>query len=122
MADNPFAIPQAIRDMTETNLAQAKVAYEHFSTITRQAQDLMTRSTDVVAASTKDVQTKAMTYAQAQMQANFQLMADLAKSRDLKEMMEVQARFAQAQAAAFQHQAQDMTKAMGDVAEKAKKR
>lgn len=122
MADNPFAIPQAFRDMTEANLAQAKAAYSHFSDIARQAQDMMTRSSDVAAANARDIQTKAMKYAQAQMDANFQFMADLAKSRDLKEMMEVQARYAKAHATAFQSQAQDLTKMMSEAVEKAQKR
>jgi hypothetical protein len=122
MADNPFAIPQAFREMTEANLSQAKAAYEHFSTIARQSQDMMTRSTDAVAANARDVQQKALRYAQAQMEANFSFVAELAKSRDLKEMMEVQAKYAKAQATAFQTQAQELTKMMTEPIEKVTKK
>jgi hypothetical protein len=122
VADNPFAIPQAFREMAEANLTQAKAAYSHFNDIAKQAQEMMTRSSDAVAANARDVQSKAMKYAQAQMDANFQFMADLAKARDLKEMMDVQARYAKAHATAFQAQAQDLTKMMSDAVDKAKKR
>jgi hypothetical protein len=108
--------------MAEQNLSQAKTAYSHFSDIARQAQDMMTRSGDAVAANAREVQSKALKYAQAQMDANFQFMADLAKARDLKEMMEVQAKYARAHATAFQAQAQDLTKMMTETVEKAKKR
>ena len=39
MADNPFEIPQALRDMSEQNLKQAHAAYEQLTDFVTKAMD-----------------------------------------------------------------------------------
>jgi phasin len=119
MSDTPqFEIPPQMRDLAEQNVNQARQAYNQFLDMAKQAQDMMTRSTGAAADSAREAQTKALRYAQDNMDANFDFAADLARARDLKEAMEIQARYAQRQMQTYAEQAQDLGRLMADAAQK----
>lgn len=93
MADLPqFEIPEAMRDMAERNVEQARSAYTQFLDMARQAQDVVAKSSDTMAQSAREIQLKAMRYAEQNMEANFAFVGDLAKARDLRDYMEIQSR------------------------------
>jgi hypothetical protein len=97
MADNPFEIPQQMRDLTEQNLKQAHAAYE-------QLADFMTKSMSTwmaampsspAVAGFKEVQDRAVEAAKKNADAAFALADKLSKSKDLQEILTLQTRFAQ---------------------------
>ena len=62
MADNPFEIPQALRDVSEQNLKQAHAAYEQLTDFVTKAMGAWMGAlpSNPMAAVFKDVQDRAM--------------------------------------------------------------
>jgi phasin len=119
MADKPtFEIPDTVREMAERNVEQARSAYGQFMTMARQAQDMVAQSSSVMAENAREVQERAFRYAQDNVDASFNFAADLAKARDLKEYLEIQARFAQAQMKSYTEQAQELARLMAEASQK----
>lgn len=117
-----FEIPEAMREIAERNVEQARNAYAQFAEMAKKAQETAAKSTDVMAESTRELQSRTMGFAQDQVDASFQLAADLSKARDLKEYLEIQARYAQRQMASYTEQAQELGKMMSDITQKAQKK
>lgn len=111
-----------MRDLAEKNVEQARQAYVQFMEMARQAQDMMVRSSGVMADSAREAQGKAMRYAQDNLDASFAFAAELARARDLREAMEIQARYAQRQMRNYAEQAQDLGRLMTDAAQKMQSR
>lgn len=123
MADLPqFEIPEAMREMAERNVEQARSAYNQFLDMARQAQDVVAKSSDTVAQSAREIQLKAMRYTEQNMEANFSFVGELAKARDLREYMEIQSRHAQRQMQTYSDQAQELSRLLADVAAKVQRR
>lgn len=119
MSDTPpFEIPQQVRELAEKNVEQARQAYAQYMDMARKATEMLTRSTGAMADSTREVQGKAMRYAQDNLEASFSFAAELAKARDLKEAMEIQARYAQRQMRSYSEQSQDLGRLMAEAAQK----
>ena len=122
MADQPtFEIPTAMRDMAEKNVEQTRHAYSQFLEMARQAQQLVAKSTESATDSARDVQSKALRYAEENVQASFSFASDLARARDLNEFMTIQTRYAQRQMQHYTEQAQELGKLVADAAQKAGK-
>ena len=120
MSDKPtMEIPAAMREMAERNVEQARAAYTQFMDMARQAQDMVAKSSDAVASSAKEVQARALRYAQENVDASFSFASDLAKARDLKEFLEIQQRYAQKQAMVYTQQAQELGRLLADAAQMA---
>jgi phasin len=123
MADMPqFEIPAAVRELAERNVEQARSAYNQFLDMARQTQDLVAKSSDVMAQSARELQVKALRYAEQNMDANFAFVSDLARARDLQEYVEIQSRYAQRQMQAYSEQAQELGRLMADAAQRAQPR
>jgi phasin len=115
-----FEIPEAVRELAERNVEQARSAYSQFMDMARKAQDAVTKSQGAMAAGALDIQSKALSYAEQNINASFNFAADLARARDLKEYLEIQTRYAQKQMQDYAKQAQDLGRMMTDAAQKAK--
>ena len=115
-----FEIPEAMRELAERNVDQARAAYSQFSEMAEKAQSMAASSTDAVASSARDIQSKALTFAQNNMESGFALAADLAKARDLKEYFEIQTQYAQSQMKNYTEQAQELGRLMGQAAQSGK--
>ena len=123
MSDKPtMEIPAAMREMAERNVEQARTAYTQFMDMARQAQDMVAKSSDAVASSAKEVQARALKYAQENMDASFAFASDLAKARDLKAFLEIQQRYAQKQAMTYTQQAQELGRLLADAAQMAQRK
>lgn len=123
MTDKPsMEIPAAMREMAEQNVTQARNAYAQFLDMARQAQDVVAKSSDVMAESAREIQSRALRYAQENVDQSFNFAADLARARDLKEYMEIQARYAQRQMKTYTDQAQELGRLMSDAAQRIQKR
>jgi len=107
-------IPDGIREMAETNMAQTKAAYEQFLGFARQAQDMMAGGAQQVELTA--VQLKAKRYADLNMEASFRMGAELAEAHDMEEYAEIQVRFAQTQALTLAQQTQTLGRMMAAAA------
>ena len=114
-----FEIPQAVRDLAERNISQVRSAYDQFFKLMQKAHDTVAKSQGVMTQSAWEMQSKAMQYAQANVEANFRLAADLAKAKDLKEYLEVQTAHAKTQMETYAKQTQEVTRLLSDAAHKA---
>lgn len=122
MFDKPqLEIPEAVRELAERNVEQARTAYEQFLDVARKAQDMVTRSQDMMTSGAIEIQTRAMKYAEQNIDASFKFARDLARARDLKEYVEIQTKYAQKQMQAYAEQAQDLGRLMAEAAKNTKR-
>jgi phasin len=123
MADNPsFDIPATVRELAERNVEQARAAYTKFLEMAKQSQEMVAKSSDAVAGAAREVQSRALSYAQENLDSSFAFASDLAKARDLKEFIEIQQRYAQKQVMTYTQQAQELGRLMADAAQMAQRR
>lgn len=115
----PFEIPDAMRDLAERNVEQARSAYNQFAEMTRQAQSVVAKSSGAMAGSAVEIQNQTMRFAQDQVEASFRLASDLARARDVKDYFDIQTRFAQKQVQSYTEQAQELGRLMAALAQKA---
>jgi phasin len=123
MTDKPaMEIPAAMREMAERSVEQARAGYVQFMEMARQAQEMVSKSSDAVASSAREVQARALRYAQENMDSSFTFASDLARARDLREFLEIQQRYAQKQAMTYTQQAQELGRLMADAAQMAQRK
>lgn len=123
MSNQPhLEVPEAVRKMAEQNIAQAREAYDRFMTMARQAQQMMNNSSGFMTDAAKDLQSRAMQYTEANMEAGFDFVTELSKARDLKEYLEIQARHTQRSIKTYGEQAQELGRLMAEVARNPTKR
>jgi phasin len=121
MSDKPqFEIPEAVRELAERNVEQARSAYGQFMDMARKVQDMVSQSQGAMAASAMELQSQVTKFAEENIQASFRFASDLSRARDLKEYMEIQQRYAQNQMKTYAHQAQELGKLMSEAAQKAR--
>ena len=121
MYDKPqFEIPEAVRELAERNVEQARSAYGQFMEMARKVQDTVSQSQGAMAQSAMELQSRVTKFAEEKIQASFRFASDLSRARDLKEYIEIQQRYAQNQMKTYAHQAQELGKLMSEAAQKAK--
>ncbi|MGA7324058.1 MAG: phasin family protein [Rhodomicrobium sp.] len=110
-ANSPPQIPPAIRELAAVNIDQARAAYAQLLEAARKAQDLMKSimPSNPVVQGLAEVQERAMTFAQQNLDASFSLANELSKAKDLAEMVQIQSKYAQQQMQAYALQAQELT-------------
>lgn len=113
----PLEIPEAVRDMAERNVDQARAAYSQFMDMARQAQHMVSQSQGAMAAGAMEIQSKALKFAEQNIDDSFKFAGDLARARDLKEYLEIQTRYAQKQMQTYAQQAQDLGRMLTDAAQ-----
>ncbi len=114
-----FEIPDAVREMAEPNVEQSRSAYSQFLEMSRQAQDMMIRSTGSMVDVTREMQRRVMRFTEENMEAGFAMATELARARDFKDYLEIQARHGQRQAFLYTQQAQEIGRLMAEAAQKA---
>jgi phasin len=120
MYDKPqFEIPEAVRELAERNVDQARSAYNQFMEMARRVQETLSKSQGAVASGAMELQTRVAKIAEDNMEASFKFASDLARARDLKEYLEIQQRFAQKQMQTYAQQAQELGKLLSEAAQKA---
>ena len=123
MKDTPkFEIPETVRDMAERNVEQARGAYSQFLDMARKAQDTVAKSTDVMAEGARELQSQTLRFAQDHVDASFGLAADLARAKDIKDYLDIQARYAQRQMQSYTEQAAELGRLMTDMTQKAQRK
>lgn len=123
MADNPsFEIPPDLREMAEKNVEQARAAYGQFMDFLTQAMGAWSKSPgnaqmggfNVEMGGFKAVQDRAIAFAKENAERSFALASDLAKAKDVQEVLTLQSRYAQTQMQTFGLQAQQLGWLMAD--------
>jgi hypothetical protein len=116
MADKPsFEIPPELRDYAEKNVEQARAAYGQFMDFMTQAMGAWADSAggDTMTGF-KAVQDKAVAFAKENAERSFALASDLARAKDIQEVLTLQGRYAQTQIQTFGIQAQQIAWLMAD--------
>ena len=119
MADNPFEIPQQMRDLAEQNMKQAHAAYEQLTDFVTKAMGAwLGAMPSPMAAGFKDVQDRAAEIAKKNADSAFALAEKIAKAQNFQEILTLQTQFAQDQMKAFTTQTQELYKLIGETVEK----
>jgi phasin len=120
MYDKPqFEIPEAVRELAERNVDQARSAYNQFMDMARQVQETLAKSQGAMASGAMEQQSRVAKFAEENIQASFAFASDLSRARDLKEYLEIQQRYAQKQMQSYAVQAQELGKLLSEAAQKA---
>jgi phasin len=112
-------IPASVRDIASKSVDQAKDAYDRFVDAARQAQDMIAKSTEVFTFGAKEIQEKALAYAEANTRASFDAASRLVKARDVKEAFDIQTQFARSAMETYAQQATELSRVMATAAQKA---
>jgi phasin len=114
-----FEIPASVRDIASKSVEQAREAYNRFLEASRQAQDILGKSQDVIASGARELQDKAAKFTETNFQANFELAQRLVNAKDLKEALDIQNQFARQQMETYVQQAQELSRLIAQAAQKA---
>lgn len=112
----PIEIPDAVRELAERNVDQARAAYSQFLDMAHKARDMVSQSQGTLTANALEIQAKAMAFTEQNIDASFQFARELSRARDLQEYAEVQTRYAQKQMQAYMTQAQELGRLMAEAA------
>ncbi len=124
MADNPFEIPQNMRDMAEKNMKQAHAAYDQLADFVTKAMGawMGAMPANPLVSGFKDVQERAVAMAKKNADSAFEQVEKLAKAGNLQDILALQTRFAQDQMQTYTTQTQELHKLIGEAVQKTAKR
>jgi len=115
-----YEVPPQVREMAEKSVEQAKKAFDGFITQAHKAVSTVEGQTSAMQAGAKDVNAKAVAYAEANVAAAFEFAQKLVKATDINEVVRLQTEYAQSQMKAYGEQAKELgaaaTKAFTDAA------
>ncbi len=114
-----FEIPANVREAIAKSVEQAKDAYVRLTDASRQAQELVAKSTSAMTSGAKELQEKAIQYTEANVSASFEAATRLVNAKDIKEALEIQGQFARRQVETYTQQAQEMSRLVAQAAQKA---
>ena len=118
--NNPsnIEVPEAFRKLAEQNVSQARQAYDQFMNMARQAQQMMNQSSGTMSGTTQDLQTKALGFAEHNMEAGFAFVTELSQAKDLKDYLEIQTKHTKKSMQSYTEQAQELGRMMAEVSKK----
>ena len=107
MVEAVYQIPTEVRDFAEKSVEQARKAFEGFAGAAQKALDT---SADMPFGlpSAKDVSAKALSFAEANVNAAIDLAQKLVHAKDPQEVFKLQSEFVQAQLRAIQEQTTEL--------------
>ena len=94
--------------MAEASFDQARQAFEKFLATAQQAAGSLEQRGATVRAGAKDISTRAITYAEKNVQASLDYAQSLLKAKDASEVMKLHSEYVQAQMRALAEQASEM--------------
>lgn len=105
MADPIYQVPNEVRDFAEKSVEQARKAFEGFAGAAQKALT-STGELPMVPPGAKDMGVKALSFAEANVNAAFDLAQKLVHAKDPQEVFQLQSEFVKAQLSAIQEQTQ----------------
>ena len=123
MTENPFEIPQALRDMSERNLKQARAAYEQLIDVMTKAMGawIGAMPSNPMAAVVKDVQDRAMQIAKENAESVFTFAGKISNVRPPQDILTLQTQFAQDRMQAFVTQTQQLFSVIEEAIQKSER-
>ena len=120
MTDNPFEIPQTVRDRAEQNVKQAHAVYAQFAAFVTKAMDAWTGAmpSNFMTTVVKDVQGRAVAMATENADSAFALIEKIANAQTFQDVLTLQTHFAQEQMRAYMAQTQELRRLFGDAFQK----
>ncbi len=119
-----FEIPEQMRDFAEKSVDQARKAFDDFMNVTQQAVSKVEDSASAVQTGTTDVNRKALSFAEEQVDAAFKFAQEMVRAKDMEEIMSLQQGYLRKQMETLGEQARDLsdtaTKAAQDAAKSVK--
>jgi phasin len=116
MSDDRFDIPREMRSMAEASLEQARKTFDRFLTSAQQAAGAFGERGADARASARDVSSKAIAFAENNVQASLDYAQSLLKARDLTEVVRLHGEYVQGQMRALAAQASEMGQIVGRAA------
>jgi phasin len=103
-----FEMPKEMRSMAEASVQQARKTFEKFLSGAEQAAGSMEERGASVRAGAKDIGTKAIAFAEKNVQSSLDYAQSLLHAKDLTEVMRLHREFVQAQMRTLAEQATEM--------------
>jgi phasin len=103
-----FEIPNEMRSMAEASFDQARKAFEKFLASAQATAGSIEERNATVRAGAKDISSKAISYAEKNVQASLDYAQALLKAKDLTEVMRLHSEYVQGQMRALTEQASEM--------------
>ena len=120
MVDNPFEIPQALRDVAEQNLKEAHAAYEQLTDFVTKTMGawMAALPANPMTVGFKDAQDRALEIAMENADSAFTFAGQICNAQTLQDIMTLQTQFAQDRMQAFVTQTQEFQKLIGETIQK----
>ena len=115
-SQNRFEIPKEMRAMAEASFGQARNTFEKFVASAQQAAGSFEDRGATARAGAKDISSKAIAYAEKNVQASLDHAQSLLKAKDLSEVMRLHSEYVQAQMRALAEQASEISQTVGKAA------
>ena len=113
--NQPFEMPQQLRELAEKNVEQARATYAQFMDALTQAMSVWsTAPSNVMTSGFKDIQELAIRFAKENAEASFTLASELANAKDIQGVITLQSRYAQTQLQSYARQAQELGQLMAE--------
>jgi phasin len=109
-----FEVPTEMRAFAEQSVEQAKLAFDKFMSAAHDALHTMEGQAKTAQAGAKDVRSKAMSYAEDNVNSAFEFAQRVVRAKDVNDLMQIQAEFVKEQMQTMSDQA----KAIGETATK----
>ncbi|MGD9669810.1 MAG: phasin family protein [Hyphomicrobiaceae bacterium] len=103
-----FEISEELRQIAEENVGQARQACERLMGMASEVREQVARSQGELAASTLEIQSAALRFAEQNIALGFDFAARMARARNLEEYLRVQSEHADAQLDAVNRQTQEL--------------
>lgn len=104
-----FEIPKEMRSMAEASLEQARKTFEKFLANAQAAAGSIEERGATVRAGAKDINAKAIAYAEKNVQSSLDYAQSLLQAKDLTEVMRLHGEYVQAQMRSLAEQAGEMS-------------
>ncbi|HEY0851149.1 MAG TPA: phasin family protein [Bradyrhizobium sp.] len=105
---DPFAISKDMRAMAEASFEQVRKAFDKFMESARTTAGNIEERRDTVRAGAKEIGSKAVAYAEKNVQASLDHAQSLLKAKDLPEVMKLHSEYVQSQMRSLAEQASEM--------------
>jgi phasin len=104
-----FEIPKEMRSMAEASVEQARKTFEKFLANAQAAAGSIEERGATVRAGAKDINAKAIAYAEKNVQSSLDYAQSLLQAKDLTEVMRLHSEYVQAQMRSLAEQAGEMS-------------
>lgn len=111
-----FEIPKEMRSMAEASFEQARKTFENFLSGAHQTASTIEDRRETVRAGAKDISSKAIGFAEKNVQASLDYAQSLLSAKDLGEVMRLHGEYVQGQMKALAEQASEMGQIMSRAA------